>query len=118
MVYGIALLLELTGGRSAAYKRLAGYSCLFSKTIHPRILVTELGNYFGVSCFRCGEPILVSARVRLQQEIAEQEVNAAHVSAFPARCGLCEYETVYPIRRVQRFGGQPRGRIGRARRSE
>jgi len=88
-----------------------------AKDVHPRIHVTEPGNYFGVSCFRCGEPILVPAQVGLQQEIAEQEASAAHVFAFPARCGVCEYETVYPIRHVQRFGGKPRGRIRRTRRT-
>lgn len=75
-------------------------------------MIAELRSYFGVSCFRCGEPILVSARVvSLQEEIARREMNAPH--AFVARCRLCELESVYAIRHVQKFEGEPRSRISR-----
>jgi len=76
-------------------------------------MIAELKSHLGVSCVRCGELILVSAKViSLQEEIAEGETNAPH--AFVARCrGL--YESVYEIKDVQRFDGEPPRRHGRAK---
>jgi hypothetical protein len=75
-------------------------------------VIAELRSYFGVTCFRCGEPILVSAKVvGLQEEIARRETNAP--LAFVARCRRCELESVYAIRQVQKFEGEPRSRISR-----
>jgi len=67
-------------------------------------------SYRGVSCVRCGDPIPVSARVAsLQDQIAQREAHAPH--AFVARCKLCEHESVYAVRHVQWFNGEPRRRI-------
>jgi hypothetical protein len=63
-------------------------------------------SYRGVSCVRCREPIPVSAKVvSLQDEIAQGENNVPH--AFPARCYLCEQESVYEIKDLRRFDGEP-----------
>jgi len=74
----------------------------------------ELNSYRGVAWVRCGEPIPVSARVvSLEDEIAHREMHAAH--AFAARCRLCESESVYIIKHVRRFFGEPRNRVSRRR---
>ena len=75
-------------------------------------MIAELKSYRGVSCFRCGDPIPVSARVAsLQDQIDQRELHTPH--AFVIRCKLCEYESVYPVRHVQWFDGEPRRRIAR-----
>jgi hypothetical protein len=60
-------------------------------------MVAELTKrYRGVPCFRCGEPISVSAKVAsLRSEIESRDTNAPH--AFTVRCRLRAYETVYTI---------------------
>jgi hypothetical protein len=71
-------------------------------------------SYRGVSCMRCGESIPVSARVAsLQDEIAQGVENAPH--AFAARCQMCEQESVYEMKDLQRFDGEPRIRLTKAR---
>jgi len=63
-------------------------------------------SYPGVSCTRCDAPIPVSAKVvGLQDEIAKGETNAPYT--FVARCKVCCYETVYEIKDVQKFDGEP-----------
>jgi hypothetical protein len=75
-------------------------------------VIAEPKSYRGVSCGRCGDPIPVSARVaRLQDQIAQQEAHTPH--AFVARCKLCDYESIYAVRHVQWFNGEPRRRIAR-----
>ena len=77
-------------------------------------MIAELRSYRGVSCFRCGEPIPVSAKVvSLQNEIAEGKNNVPHT--FSARCYLCEQESVYEIKDLRRFDGDPPKRSTRAR---
>ena len=77
-------------------------------------MIAELKSHLGVSCVRCGELIPVSAKVvSLQEEIENGEPNAPH--AFVARCRECLYESVYEIKDVQRFDGEPPRRHGRAR---
>ena len=78
-------------------------------------MIAELKSYRGVSCFRCGEPFPVSAKVMsLQDEIELGGVNVPH--AFVARCHRCESETVYTIGEVLRFEGEPtRRNLKRAR---
>jgi hypothetical protein len=71
-------------------------------------------SYPGVSCLRCGDPIPVSAKVvEIQDEIARGRTGVPY--AFLARCRMCEYESIYEIRNVQRFDGEPRRRITRLR---
>jgi len=75
-------------------------------------VIAELKSYRGVFCVRCGDPIPVSARVAsLQDQIAQRELHTPH--AFVVRCKLCEYESVYAVRHVQWFNGEPRKRIAR-----
>ena len=69
-------------------------------------MIAEMKNYRGVPCVHCGERILVSAKVvSLQEEIENGETNVPHT--FVARCRVCEYESVYEIRCVQSFDGEP-----------
>jgi hypothetical protein len=70
-------------------------------------------SYHGVSCIWCREPIPVSARTVSLQDKPEYKETNAH--SFIARCKLCEYESVYAIRDVQRFDGEPRKRLSRVR---
>jgi len=75
-------------------------------------MIADSNSYRGVPCVHCGEPIPVSAKVvSLHDEIAHREMHASH--AFTARCRLCESESVYVIKHVQRFFGEPRSRISR-----
>jgi hypothetical protein len=80
-------------------------------------MIAESKSYLGVPCLRCGERIVVSAKVvSIQAEIENGELNAPH--AFVARCRMCEYESVYQIKDVQTFDGEPsrpRRRMVRAR---
>ena len=70
--------------------------------------------YRAVLCRRCNEPIAVSSRVvSLQDELEYNETDAP--GGFVARCRICEHESVYAIRDVQRFDGEPRKRTSRAR---
>jgi hypothetical protein len=70
-------------------------------------VTSEPVSYSGVSCVWCGEPIPVSAKIiSLQGQIARGETGVPY--AFVARCKMCEYESMYEIRNVQRFDGQPR----------
>jgi hypothetical protein len=67
-------------------------------------------NYPGVSCFRCSAPIPVPAKVvSRRDEIAKGEPNAPY--SFVDRCKVCCYETVYAIKDVRRFDGEPRRRV-------
>jgi len=73
-------------------------------------MIAESDNYRGVRCVWCGEAIPISLKVvSLQDEMAHREMHASH--AFAARCRLCESESVYVIKRVQKFWGEPRSRI-------
>jgi len=75
-------------------------------------MISDLNSYRGVSCLRCGEPIPVSARVvSLQDEIAYGEMPASHT--FTARCRLCESESMYVIKHLRKFFGEPRSRVSR-----
>ena len=77
-------------------------------------MIVELKSYRGVSCFRCGEPIPVSAKVMsLQREIERGEANGPY--AFAARCKICESESVYRISDVLTFEGEPSTRRRKAR---
>lgn len=70
-------------------------------------------SFCGVACLRCGEPIPVSAKiVEIQDEIARGKTGVPY--SFLARCKMCEYESIYEIRNIKRFEGQPRKRIMRA----
>jgi len=73
-------------------------------------MIAQQTSYRGVSCVRCGEPIPVSAKVvSLQDEIAQGEENVPH--AFVARCHMCGHESVYEIKDLRRFGGEPPKRM-------
>jgi hypothetical protein len=79
-------------------------------------VIAQSKSYCGVSCAFCGEPIPVSNKVvSLQNEIAQGERNVPH--AFTARCQVCEHESVYEIKGLQRFDGEPPRRAGRPRRA-
>ena len=71
-------------------------------------MIAELRkSYRAVPCSRCNEPIPVPSRVvNLQDEIGQDETNVTHT--FAARCKMCEFESVYAIREVQVFDGEPR----------
>ena len=71
-------------------------------------------SYRGVSCARCGQPIPVSAKaLSLQNEIAQGEESVPH--AFSARCQMCEQESVYEMKDLKKFNGQPPIRLTKAR---
>ena len=71
-----------------------------------RVVRFPMKNYPGVFCFRCGAPIPVPAKVvSLRDEIVKGEPNAPY--SFVDRCKVCCYETVYEIKDVRRFGGEP-----------
>ena len=73
-----------------------------------------LKNYRGVSCRRCNQPIAISSKVvSIQDEIERRETLVPY--SFVLRCKLCECEKVYTLDDVQRFTGEPRCRISRAR---
>jgi hypothetical protein len=68
-----------------------------------------------VSCVRCNRAIPVSAKVfGIQNEIKSGEQNVPH--AFVARCQMCENESVYEIKDLKRFDGEPPKRMGRSKR--
>src|SRR3974377_2053355 len=74
----------------------------------------ELKSYRGVSCVRCGQPIPFYAKiVSLQDEIARGEEDVPH--AFTARCQMCEQESVYEMKDLKKFNGQPPIRLTKAR---
>jgi hypothetical protein len=73
-------------------------------------VTAESNTYPGVSCLRCGSLIPVSAKVvEIQDEIVRGKTGVPY--AFLARCRMCEYESIYEIRGVQRFDGEPRARL-------
>jgi hypothetical protein len=77
-------------------------------------VIVELKSYRGVSCFRCGEPIPVSAKVMsLQHETEHGGANGAY--AFAVRCKICESESVYVISDILTFDGEPSTRRRKAR---
>jgi len=77
-------------------------------------VIAELKGYRGVLCVRCGQPIPVSAKVvSLQDEVEAGKDNAPHT--FSARCLLCEQESVYEIKDLRRFDGEPRKRTPKGR---
>jgi hypothetical protein len=80
-------------------------------------MIAELTmSYRAVPCSRCNEPIPVSPRIMtLQDEIEHENGNAP--SSFTARCKLCECESVYLIRDVKSFEGEPRKRNLRKRKA-
>ena len=66
-------------------------------TLGGSSMIAESKSYLGVPCLRCGERIVVSAKVvSIQAEIENGELNAPH--AFVARSRMCEYESVYEIK--------------------
>jgi hypothetical protein len=78
-------------------------------------MIAELiRKYRGVLCSRCREPIPVSGKVAsLQDEREYREMQTP--LAFTLRCRICEEEGVYAMRDIQKFDGEPRARISRAR---
>ena len=71
-------------------------------------MIAELmKNYRAVLCIRCSAKV-----VSLQDEFEFNETDAP--GGFVARCRVCEHESVYAIRNVQRFDGEPRKRVSRA----
>jgi hypothetical protein len=77
-------------------------------------LIANPHGFWGVLCTRCGDPIPVSERiVEIHDEIARGRTGIPY--AFLARCKMCEYESIYEITKVERFGGEPRKRIRRKR---
>jgi len=69
--------------------------------------MATIKNYHGVSCARCREPILIPAKViSLWEQIGAAEAYAPR--SFVARCKSCVCESVYTIREVQVFDGEPR----------
>jgi hypothetical protein len=77
-------------------------------------VIAELKSYRGVSCFRCGEPIPVSATVMSvhdQIERGEETVPCA----FAVRCKICESESIYVISDVLTFHGAASTRRRKAR---
>jgi len=66
--------------------------------------------YHGVSCAWCREPILIPAKV---VSLWNQPEHRA--TSFAARCKSCVCESVYSIREVQTFEGEPPTRIPRDR---
>lgn len=78
-------------------------------------MIAELKkSHRAVPCRHCNEPIAVSLKVvSLQDEIENRETNVAYT--FTARCKMCEYESIYGIRDVRSFDGQPRKRTSKTR---
>jgi hypothetical protein len=77
-------------------------------------VTAELKSHRGVSCFRCGEPIPVSATVvSLQDQIERGEETVP--CAFAVRCKICESESIYVISDVLTFAGEPSTRRRKAR---
>ena len=76
-------------------------------------MILQMNRYSGVYCDRCAIPIPVSAKViSLQDDIARGRDDAPQ--AFVARCWICRYESVYEIKRIQKFDGEPPKRKGQA----
>ena len=73
-------------------------------------MIAELTkSYRGVLCFRCGEPIAVSAKVAgLKQELESDPADEART--FIARCKACDCENIYSLADIQTFDGTPRTR--------
>lgn len=77
-------------------------------------MIAELRSFHAVLCNRCKQPIPVSAKVvSLRDELQHEDSDAPN--GFTARCRLCEQESVYSIRDVKRFDGEPPKRIARTR---
>lgn len=71
-------------------------------------------SYHGVFCRRCNEPIPVPSKVvSLHDEFEYNEADAP--GGFVARCRVCEHESVYSIRDVKTFDGEPRKRTRKSR---
>ena len=76
--------------------------------------MTAQRTYRGVTCIRCGQPISVSAQVvSLHNEIAHRLENLPH--SFSVRCQMCEQESVYEMKDLKKFNGQPPIRLTKAR---
>ena len=73
------------------------------------MIVEAIKEYRAVPCRRCNEPIPVSSKVVRLQDQSDAP------GGFVARCRVCEHESVYAIRDVQKFDGEPRKRISRGR---
>jgi hypothetical protein len=72
--------------------------------------------YRGVTCFRCMEPIPVSAKLAGPWgESNNQESNPTY--SFPLRCGVCEEEGIYLVSDVHDFEGKPTPRRFNKRRN-
>jgi hypothetical protein len=72
--------------------------------------------YRGVLCRKCNEPIPVSSKVGDRHDAFEYNETDTP-GGFVARCRVCEHESVYSIRDVKTFDGEPRKRSGKTRRA-
>lgn len=79
-------------------------------------MAIQLKGFRGVSCARCNGAIPVSARViSLHDEIAGGKRHVPHT--FAVRCPTCEQESIYDIKGLQSFDGEPRKRKTRGRKA-
>ena len=72
--------------------------------------------YRGVFCRRCNEPIPVSPKAGSHHDEFEYNETDAP-GGFVARCRVCEHESVYSIRDLKNFEGEPRKRKAKSRKA-
>lgn len=86
-------------------------------------MIQELtkGQYPGVLCSRCKEPIPVPKRVAvLYEEMKRGELTDREdvkSSAITLRCKICNEEGVYAVKEIQEFEGPPRVRTSERKRA-